>query len=108
MSSQERIRAKLERMAYFAFTEIRMLVSQDGMAERITRLVETAELIPEFLTRGQQMDLDLLLGGFEEYGERYGGFAKRYLQIWNMNAAEFDSIYAPTTTNWPQPAMAIH
>lgn len=104
MTVENRIRTKLERMAYYAFVEVQTLTKTEGTVERIRTLAETAELIPEFLSRGQDVDLEMLLNGFDRYGKTYGGQATRYLQIWNMTDEHFDSIYGQTSWQWPEPA----
>jgi hypothetical protein len=94
MKTNDHTRSKLERMAYYAFTEIRNLAAVPGSGPRIAELAETAELIPEYLSRGQDVDLEHLLGGFEDYAANYGGPATRYLDIWHMTDEDFEAVHA--------------
>lgn len=64
----DQMRAKLERVLFFALDDIRGL-AQAGATRQIHDRADVAELIPENLSRRQERDLDAVRGGLQGYAE---------------------------------------
>ncbi|MGL4419295.1 MAG: hypothetical protein ACRCZF_01400 [Gemmataceae bacterium] len=72
----ESTRAKLVDVLHFALSDLRMLTTA-GADQQVQDLIVAIELIPDLLLGGHEHDLEATRGGLHEYGQTYGGMARR-------------------------------